>query len=97
MAQIDQFLKVLVQQGGSDLHLTVGAPPIMRVHGHMKPFKFRELAPKDMEQLIYEIISGPLEPLRTTGDTILDKEEIPPVNSYTIRVQQRAVLSKKAP
>ena len=25
MAQIDQFLKVLVDKGGSDLHLTVGA------------------------------------------------------------------------
>ena len=56
MAQIDQFLKVLVQQGGSDLHLTVGSPPVMRVHGHMKPFKFRELTPKDMENLIYEIM-----------------------------------------
>ncbi len=56
MAQIDQFLQVLVQQGGSDLHLTVGSPPVMRVHGHMKPFKFRELAPKDMEQLIYEVM-----------------------------------------
>lgn len=52
---------------------------------------------KQGDHLIYEIISGPLEPLRTTGDTLLDGEEIPPVNSYTIRVQQRAVLSKKAP
>ena len=46
-------------------------------------------------QLIYEIIAGPLEPLRTTGDTIVEGEEIPPVNGYRINVQQRAVLSKK--
>ena len=46
-------------------------------------------------QLIYEIISGPLEPIRTTGDTTLEGEEIPPVNGYRITVQQRAVLSKK--
>lgn len=45
-------------------------------------------------QLIYEIISGPLEPLRTTGDTTIDGEEIPPVNGYGITVQQRAILSK---
>jgi twitching motility protein PilT len=56
MAQIDQFLKVLVEQGGSDLHLTTGSPPIMRVHGHMQKFKFRELSPKDMETLVYEIM-----------------------------------------
>jgi twitching motility protein PilT len=56
MAQIDQFLKVLVEQRGSDLHLTVGAPPIMRVHGHLQRLKFRELTNKDLEALIYEIM-----------------------------------------
>ncbi len=56
MAQIDQFLKVLVQNGGSDLHLTTGSPPVMRVHGHMQRLKFRELTPKDMETLVYEIM-----------------------------------------
>jgi twitching motility protein PilT len=56
MAQIDQFLKVLVEKGGSDLHLTTGSPPVMRVHGHMQRIKFRELTPKDMETLIYEVM-----------------------------------------
>jgi len=56
MAQIDQFLKVLVQQRGSDLHLTVGAPPIMRIHGRLQRIKFRELTNADMERLLYEIM-----------------------------------------
>ena len=56
MAQIDQFLKVLLEQGGSDLHLTVGAPPIIRVHGHMQRLKFRELTGKDMESLVSKIM-----------------------------------------
>jgi len=56
MAQIDQFLKVLVEHGGSDLHLTTGSPPVMRVHGHMQRLKFRELTAKDMETLVYEIM-----------------------------------------
>src|SRR6056297_605343 len=56
MAQIDQFLKVLVEKGGSDLHLTTGSPAVMRVHGHLQRFKFRELAAKDMETLVYEIM-----------------------------------------
>ena len=56
MAQIDQFLKVLVEQGGSDLHLTVGSPPVMRVHGHLQRIKFRELSQSDMEALVYEIM-----------------------------------------
>ncbi|MDA0327513.1 MAG: type IV pilus twitching motility protein PilT [Gemmatimonadetes bacterium] len=56
MAQIDQFLKVLVEQGGSDLHLTVGSPPVMRVHGHLQRIKFRELSNTDLEALVYEIM-----------------------------------------
>jgi len=56
MAQIDQFLKVLAEQGGSDLHLTTGAPPMMRLHGHLQAFKFRELTAKDMETLVYGIM-----------------------------------------
>ena len=56
MAQIDQFLKVMVEQGGSDLHLTVGSPPVMRVHGKLQRIKFRELSNTDMESLIYEIM-----------------------------------------
>ncbi len=56
MAQIDQFLKVLVDKGGSDLHLTVGAPPIIRAQGVMQKLKFRDLTGKDMESLVYEIM-----------------------------------------
>jgi len=56
MAQIDQFLKVLVEQGGSDLHLTVGSSPVMRVHGNLQRIKFRELTNADMEALVYEIM-----------------------------------------
>ena len=56
MAQIDQFLKVLVEQEGSDLHLATGSPPVMRVHGQMTKLKFRELTPGDTEKLVYEIM-----------------------------------------
>ncbi len=56
MAKIDQFLKVLVEQGGSDLHLTVGSPPVMRVHGNLQRVKFREMSNADMEALVYEIM-----------------------------------------
>ncbi len=56
MAQIDQFLKVMVEQGGSDLHLTTGSVPVMRIHGHMQRIKFRELTEKDTEALLFGIM-----------------------------------------
>jgi twitching motility protein PilT len=57
MAQIDQFLRLLVQQGGSDLHLSCGDAPVLRLHGHLQRIKFRELAPADMRTLIFEVLS----------------------------------------
>jgi hypothetical protein len=47
------------------------------------------------DELIYEIISGPLEPAAITGDTIVDGKDIPRVEGYGIRVQQRAILQRQ--
>ncbi|CAN5708460.1 type IV pilus twitching motility protein PilT [soil metagenome] len=57
MAQIDQFLRLLVQQDGSDLHLSCGSVPVMRVHGHLQRIKFRELTAVDLRTLILEILN----------------------------------------
>jgi twitching motility protein PilT len=35
-AALDTMLIALVEAGGSDLHLTAGAPPTIRVHGHLR-------------------------------------------------------------
>jgi twitching motility protein PilT len=58
MAQIDQFLRLLVQQGGSDLHLSCGNPPILRVHGKLQRVKFRDLSLADLKTLLLEILTS---------------------------------------
>jgi len=50
---------------------------------------------KQGDQLVWEIVSGKLDPVSTSGDTIILEEEIPPVNAYPIKVFQKAILSKK--
>ena len=57
MAKIDQFLRLMQQQKASDLHLTVGSVPVMRIHGELTRVKFRELTQADMETLMFEILS----------------------------------------
>src|SRR5947208_8212786 len=39
MAYLDQFLSVIVKHGGSDLHIGVGEPPKMRMHGDLSPIR----------------------------------------------------------
>ena len=43
MARIDAFLKIGREQGCSDLHFTVGLPPLLRQDGDLVPLKYREL------------------------------------------------------
>jgi len=57
MARIDAFLKLGTQQGCSDIHLAVGVPPMLRLHGDLVPIKFRDLRDTELESYITEILT----------------------------------------
>ncbi|ORJ59130.1 type IV pili twitching motility protein PilT [Geothermobacter hydrogeniphilus] len=57
MASIHQLLKTMVEAGGSDLHITTGTPPQLRVDGQMVPLKLPPLLPADTKQLCYSILT----------------------------------------
>ncbi len=57
MATIDDLFRLMVEQKASDLHLTSGAPPYLRLHGDMQPLNYRELSNQDIQGLIFEILS----------------------------------------
>lgn len=50
---------------------------------------------RNPDLLVWEIISGPLDPLAVTGDSVVEGDTIPPVSSYRIHVLQRALLTRK--
>jgi twitching motility protein PilT len=52
------FLEHVIASGGSDLHLTGGLPPTVRVNGQLRPIRgYRPLEPKDLQELLYSILS----------------------------------------
>jgi twitching motility protein PilT len=55
--QIQQLFKVMVDNGASDLHLTVGSSPAMRVSGEIVRVKVGSLTPDDTKRLIYQILT----------------------------------------
>ncbi len=61
MNRIDAFLELVVQQGGSDLHLVAGQPPRIRLNGNLQPVRFRELSPGDVAGLIEDIMNPELQ------------------------------------
>jgi twitching motility protein PilT len=57
LARIDAFLKLGTQQGCSDIHLAVGIPPMLRMHGDLLPIKFRDLRAAELEGYLTEILT----------------------------------------
>jgi twitching motility protein PilT len=55
---IDELLSGMEGLGASDLHLAVGSPPLVRVHGALNPIDgLAPLTPKDTQELLYRILS----------------------------------------
>ncbi|HEX2800002.1 MAG TPA: hypothetical protein VHQ44_10080, partial [Thermoanaerobaculia bacterium] len=47
--RIDTLLRIVVDKKASDLHLTVGSPPIIRVDGDLQRLKWRTLTEEEYE------------------------------------------------
>ena len=54
---IDELLKYAVEKGASDLHISVGYPPIIRVDGALENVNESIVTPQDAEELILPILS----------------------------------------
>jgi twitching motility protein PilT len=57
MANLQQLLQTLLDKKGSDLHITTGTPPQMRIDGSMVPMNLPPLTPQDTKQLVYSILT----------------------------------------
>jgi twitching motility protein PilT len=59
--KLEDFIGLLVREGGSDLHLKVGSPPVTRVQGLLTPVEeYGVLDPPDTEAFLAEILPKPL-------------------------------------
>jgi len=52
---IDRLLETCIKRGASDLHLHVGRPPTLRLHGRLRPLETKVLEPEDTVSLMKAI------------------------------------------
>ncbi len=52
---IDKLLEACVKQGASDIHITVGQPPVFRLHGRLRRLETKVLEPEDTVSLMKSI------------------------------------------
>src|ERR671915_493253 len=57
MATLPELLKTLVDNHGSDLHVTTNTPPQIRVHGHLRPLDLPPLGPAETKALAYSVLT----------------------------------------
>ncbi|HTQ11605.1 MAG TPA: type IV pilus twitching motility protein PilT [Fimbriimonadaceae bacterium] len=54
---IDDILRLAIERKASDIHLTVGLPPMMRLDGELTPLPFTVLVPQDTRRLVYDTLT----------------------------------------
>ena len=55
--EIEQLLQICIERNASDIHLTVGKPPTLRIDGLLESLDYEPLTPTDTEKLIKSITS----------------------------------------
>ena len=50
--KMDDLLKAMVEKGASDLHIVVGSPPMIRIHGKLEPMTTEAISPGAAQVLV---------------------------------------------
>jgi twitching motility protein PilT len=91
------ILMEVINAGASDLHLTVGAPPMVREKGRLRPLDYPRLSSQDTREIVYSILNND-QRKRLENDWQIDLSYSVPgrarfrVNAYFQRASIGAVL-----
>jgi twitching motility protein PilT len=87
---VDDLLRLMIDKGGSDLHITVGSPPGLRIRGEIEPVQdAKVLTPKDTQQMLLSLLS---EEQRRRFETELELDfaySIPGVSRFRTNIFQQ--------
>lgn len=69
MARIDVYLEAMLEYSASDLHLSTGNPPMIRINGDLQHVDAPDLEDESLREMLYEICPQPKwEHFKETGD-----------------------------
>ncbi|MEO0759913.1 MAG: type IV pilus twitching motility protein PilT [Cyanobacteria bacterium J06648_16] len=55
---IEDLMEEVVERGGSDLHLSAGLPPYIRISGHLTPTEHPPMTPEQCQRLIFSMLNN---------------------------------------
>ncbi|MDP2233879.1 MAG: ATPase, T2SS/T4P/T4SS family, partial [Actinomycetota bacterium] len=87
---VDDLLRLMLERGGSDLHITVGSPPGIRQRGELLPVEnMKPLMPRDTQEMLLGLLS---EEQRRRFETELELDfaySIPGVSRFRANILQQ--------
>jgi twitching motility protein PilT len=54
---LHQLLRTMIEKGASDLHITTGTPPLLRIDGSIIPLRLPPLGPVETKQLCFSVLA----------------------------------------
>lgn len=55
---IEDLMEEVVERGGSDLHVSAGLPPYIRINGKLTPTEYPPLTPEECQRLIFSMLNN---------------------------------------
>ncbi len=87
---VDDLLRLMIDRGGSDVHITVGSPPGIRIRGDIVPIEeYKTLTPKDTMAMLLSLLS---EEQRKRFETELELDfaySIPGLSRFRANIYQQ--------
>jgi twitching motility protein PilT len=84
MAKIDAFFNLMFEQKASDLHMSSGNPPMLRINGEMQRVDYPPLEADSLKQMLYEIAPDyKIKQFEETGDVDFGYE-IPKISRFRV-------------
>ena len=77
MPTIEEILRAAKEAGASDVHLTVGIPPKMRVNGNLITMDYPRMLPADTLEVLVNMICLSLFPTADVTVSMLTSREVP--------------------
>ena len=87
MMTLDELLHVMIDKDASDLHLKVGRPPGLRIHGELVPLP--EVGPiesEDMKLMVETIMAGSSQAMLDVGIELDFSYSIPGLARFRVNI-----------
>src|SRR5262245_59979745 len=82
---VDDLLALMVERNASDLHLTAGAPPVIRVNGRLDQLSdYEKLTPEQIRTLMYRILATEQQKVLETRRQIDFSHSIPGLARFRV-------------